>query len=150
MLQTIIRAICALLSQTLPEYTIYDEGQVPQNFDRPALCIVPSDGKHTPLNIRITKHEITITIFVFPPLTESGIAHLPNLQDKVFAVCDAFRCGYIKVGNRAAKIVGGIKSDCSVTDGFCEFVLSYTDSVQESQTDTMRNIEINNTFLKGE
>ena len=150
-MQQIIRAICVSLSYALPEYTIYDEGQVPQNFVRPSLCIVPGEGKHTPLNIRITKHEITITIFVFPPLLDSGAAHLPNLQDKVAAVCAVFRCGFVKVGDRAVKIVGSVKSDCSVTDGFVEFVLSYTDSVQAQQAETMRNIEIkNNTYLKGE
>ena len=150
MLQTIIQAMCVLISHILPEYTIYDEGQVPQNFDRPAICIVPGKAKHTKLNAHFTKHEVTFTIFVLPALTDSGIAHLPNLQDTVAAVCNIFRCGFVKAGNRAAKIVGSVESDCSMTDGFCELVLSYTDSEQESAAGTMRNIEINNTFLKGE
>ena len=143
MIKAIIDSIAVLIHAAFPDHAIYDEGQVPQNFIRPSFCIVTGGVKHTPLNIRLTKHEITVTIFSFPPLSESMAAHLPDLQETLAGLCAVFRKGYIKVGNRAVKVLGGIKSDCSEQDGYVEMTLYYTDSAEEQTTDVMQNIHIN-------
>lgn len=142
MIRAITDSISQLIHTAFPDYVIYDDGKVPQNFTRPSFCIVPGKGRHTHLNIRVTQHDITYTIFLFPVLDESGAASLHGLQESLDKLCGLFAQGYVKIGKRAAKLKGAVMSDCSEQDGYAEFTLQYTSSSGERTAETMKNINI--------
>lgn len=142
MIKEITDRISELIHGAFPDHVIYDDGQVPQNFSRPAFCIVSGKVKHTPLNIRVTEHDVTFTVYLFPVLDESGNAVLYDMQNELLRLCRLFRQGFIKVGTRAAKVKGAPVSDCSMQDGYAEIVLCYKDSTQEQTAQNMQNIKI--------
>ena len=142
MLNELTEALCKKLVQIFPDFTIYDDGFIPQDFVRPAFCICIGEIRHTQLNVRLIRHSIDITVYAFPPLTESGIAEAAVLQDTIEKVCSILYCGYIKAGGRALKLDGSIKSDCTFTDAYAEFTLYYTDDCKEN-IDTEKMMIIN-------
>lgn len=143
MLKKLTEALCRQLAHTFPEFTIYDDGFVPQDFVRPAFCICVGEVKHTQLNIRIIRHSIDVTIYAFPSLTESGTAKATVLQDTIEKVCALFYCGYIRAGDRALKVDGSIRSDCTFTDAYAELTLYYaSECVPETGTETMQKINL--------
>ena len=142
MLKALTEALCEKLAHTFPEFTIYDDGFIPQDFVRPAFCICIDEVKHTKRNTRLVLHSIDVTIYAFPKLTESGTAKAATLQDTIEKVCSMLYCGYIKAGDRALKVDGSIKSDCTFTDAYAEFTLYYT-SEYYSETDDRKMQKIN-------
>lgn len=143
MLNELTEALCKKLAQTFPDFTIYDDGFIPQDFVRPAFCICIGEIRRTQLNMRLIRHSIDITIYAFPPLTESGIAEAAVLQDTIEKVCSILYCGYIKAGGRALKLEGSIKSDCTFTDAYAEFTLCHTkDYSAEDDAEKMEKINL--------
>lgn len=142
MLNELTEALCKKLAQTFPDFTIYDNGFVPQDFVRPAFCICIGEIKRTQLNVRLIRHSIDITVYAFLQLNESGIAETSALQETIEKVCSLFYSGYIKANGRALKLDGSIRSDCTFQDAYAELTLYYTEAYEES-TDTEKMMIIN-------
>ena len=133
MIEKITDKIAEILHDKFPEFVIYDDGKVPQNFKRPALLIAPNETKHERLSFDVAKHTTSFTILILLELDDNEVPNFADLRRTAEVVCDAFDTGYIKVDSRACKVVSQ-KMDLNPMEAYIDVAFEYKKNIRPQNT----------------